>query len=88
MRFQGKVVVVTGASAGIGLATAEALAVEGASLVVVGRTQAPLDAAAEKLRTAGGPLLACCVVAVCFLTVHLLTGSPLLKSLSLICEFV
>src|SRR5262249_60785122 len=43
LRFNGDVVVVTGAAGGIGRATAEALAELGATTVLVGRTQAKLD---------------------------------------------
>ena len=49
----GKVAVVTGASRGIGRATAEALAAEGASVVLTSRTQADLDAAAAEMQQAG-----------------------------------
>ena len=45
---------VTGASRGIGLATARALCAEGASVLLVARSQAPLDAALETCRAGGG----------------------------------
>ncbi|OLP61601.1 oxidoreductase [Xaviernesmea oryzae] len=44
-RFENKVVVVTGATSGIGLATAKAFAAEGASVFITGRRQAALEAA-------------------------------------------
>ena len=44
-RFENKVVVVTGGTSGIGLATATAFAREGASVFITGRRQAALDAA-------------------------------------------
>jgi len=44
-RFQDKVVIVTGGTTGIGLATAKAFAAEGASVFVTGRRQEALDAA-------------------------------------------
>jgi len=53
-RLDGKVAVVTGASAGIGRAVFERFGAEGARLVGVGRNQANLDAAAEAARAAGG----------------------------------
>jgi 3-oxoacyl-[acyl-carrier protein] reductase len=49
----GQVYVVTGGSRGLGLATAEVLVEEGASVVLAGRTQAALDAAAAGLQDAG-----------------------------------
>ena len=45
---EGKVCVVTGASRGIGLATAKLLAAEGASVLLVARSEAALRAAAEQ----------------------------------------
>jgi NAD(P)-dependent dehydrogenase (short-subunit alcohol dehydrogenase family) len=51
MTFDDKVVIVTGASSGIGLATAEAFAREGAQLVLVGRNQDGLDAALKSVST-------------------------------------
>ncbi len=52
----GRVALVTGASSGIGLATAKALAVAGARLALVSRSEARLRAAAEEVaRTGGGP---------------------------------
>jgi len=47
--------VVTGGSKGMGLAIAESLANEGASVAVMARNQRALDAAAEKLRALGAP---------------------------------
>ncbi|MCB4804691.1 SDR family NAD(P)-dependent oxidoreductase [Methylobacterium brachiatum] len=44
-RFENKVVVVTGATSGIGLATAKAFSQEGASVFITGRRQDALDAA-------------------------------------------
>lgn len=48
-RFQNKVVVVTGATSGIGLATAKAFANEGASVFVTGRRQDALDRAVREI---------------------------------------
>jgi NAD(P)-dependent dehydrogenase (short-subunit alcohol dehydrogenase family) len=48
--LKGKRAVVTGSTAGIGFATANLLAAEGAQVVVNGRTQARVDAAVERIR--------------------------------------
>ncbi|WBO23726.1 SDR family NAD(P)-dependent oxidoreductase [Sphingomonas abietis] len=48
-KFGNKVVVVTGGTSGIGLATAKAFAAEGASVFVTGRRQAALDAAVKQI---------------------------------------
>jgi 3-oxoacyl-[acyl-carrier protein] reductase len=53
LMLAGKVALVTGASKGIGFAVAQALAAEGARLVINGRDAARLEAAAERLRAAG-----------------------------------
>jgi NADP-dependent 3-hydroxy acid dehydrogenase YdfG len=50
----GKVALVAGASRGMGLAAAAALAAEGASVVMVGRKQHRLDPAVESVCAAGG----------------------------------
>jgi NAD(P)-dependent dehydrogenase (short-subunit alcohol dehydrogenase family) len=49
--LQGKKAVVTGSTAGIGLAIAEALAAEGAAVMLNGRTQARVDAALKHVRS-------------------------------------
>jgi len=51
--FYGKVALVTGASGGIGLATAEAFAKAGASVIVVDHDEEMVDRAAGDLRGAG-----------------------------------
>lgn len=48
-RFDGKVVVITGGTDGIGLTTAKAFAVEGAHVYITGRRQARLDEALKEL---------------------------------------
>src|SRR5713226_4188733 len=48
--FQNKTAIVTGSTAGIGFAIASALAAEGATVVVNGRTQARVDSALAKIR--------------------------------------
>jgi NAD(P)-dependent dehydrogenase (short-subunit alcohol dehydrogenase family) len=56
-RFDDKVVIVTGGTSGMGLATARRLAAEGAAVVLAGRRKAVGDAAAEQIRTSGGTAL-------------------------------
>jgi len=48
-RFENKVVVVTGGTSGIGLASAKAFAAEGASVFITGRRQEALDAAVKAI---------------------------------------
>ena len=50
----GRLALVTGASRGIGAATAEALAREGAHVVLTARTAAGLEAVEERIHAAGG----------------------------------
>lgn len=54
LKLRGKVAVVTGASVGIGLAVADALAGEGVQLVLAARQQERLEAAAADLATRHG----------------------------------
>jgi NADP-dependent 3-hydroxy acid dehydrogenase YdfG len=63
-RLDGKVAVVTGASSGIGEATAEALAEQGAAVVVAARREERLTDLVERIRGGGGRVLA----AVCDVT--------------------
>jgi len=55
--LQGKVVVVTGSSRGIGAAIASAVAEAGASVVLASRKQEGLDEVAEQIRAKGGTAL-------------------------------
>ena len=48
-KFDNKVVVVTGGTSGIGLATAKQFAAQGATVFVTGRRQAELDAAVKAI---------------------------------------
>jgi NAD(P)-dependent dehydrogenase (short-subunit alcohol dehydrogenase family) len=49
----GRVALITGGGGGIGVALAEAMASAGAKVVVVGRSQEPLDVALARVRAAG-----------------------------------
>lgn len=52
--FAGKLALVTGASRGIGAATAEALAAAGAHVILVARTASALEAVDDRIHEAGG----------------------------------
>ncbi|MFF0527487.1 SDR family oxidoreductase [Nocardia amikacinitolerans] len=52
--LSGRIVLITGASSGIGLATAHAVAARGATVLMVARGRADLAAAAESVRAGGG----------------------------------
>jgi NADP-dependent 3-hydroxy acid dehydrogenase YdfG len=52
--LKGRTAVVTGASSGIGRATAEALGAAGAHVVLCGRTASAMDASVEKIAASGG----------------------------------
>jgi NAD(P)-dependent dehydrogenase (short-subunit alcohol dehydrogenase family) len=57
-QLDGAVVVVTGASAGVGRATARAFAEQGARLALLARGSVGLEAAADDVRRAGGSVVA------------------------------
>ncbi|WP_265571222.1 SDR family NAD(P)-dependent oxidoreductase [Sphingomicrobium nitratireducens] len=52
--FEGRIALVTGASRGIGAATAEALAAAGSHVVMVARTAAEMEKVEERIHEAGG----------------------------------
>lgn len=57
-RLEGKVAIITGASSGIGFATAQLFAAQGAKLVVGARRQAELDQLVDQIHSAGGQAVA------------------------------
>ena len=52
-KFSGRIALVTGASRGIGAATAEALAAAGAHVILVARTATALEEVEERIHAAG-----------------------------------
>ena len=58
MQLENKVVIVTGASSGIGYTAAKLFAMEGARLVVCARRQVALDRLVSEIRTKGGEAVA------------------------------
>src|SRR5437763_13932079 len=54
LALTGRACIVTGASSGIGAATARALCAEGSHVLLVGRRAEPLERAAEEARAGGG----------------------------------
>ena len=59
MSFAGKTIIVTGATSGIGRASAEAFGRERGSVVLVGRQEGALAEAADAVRAAGGQAATC-----------------------------
>jgi NAD(P)-dependent dehydrogenase (short-subunit alcohol dehydrogenase family) len=57
LQLTNKLALVSGSTAGIGFAIAEALANEGASVIINGRTQKAVDAGLDKLKNAPGKVL-------------------------------
>ncbi|GJD19709.1 short-chain dehydrogenase/reductase SDR [Rivularia sp. IAM M-261] len=57
LKLEGKVAIITGASSGIGEATAIALAQEGASVAIGARREERLEALAKRIEASGGKVL-------------------------------
>lgn len=57
-RLDGKVAIITGGNSGVGAATAELFAKEGAKVVITARRVPQLEEVADKIRAAGGEVLA------------------------------
>lgn len=60
LQLNSKTALVSGSTAGIGYAIAEALAREGTGVIVNGRTQAAVDQAVARLKAAGGMVAYVC----------------------------
>ena len=56
-RLDGKVAIITGGNSGVGAATAELFAKEGAKVVITARRVPQLEEVAERIRAAGGEVL-------------------------------
>jgi NADP-dependent 3-hydroxy acid dehydrogenase YdfG len=54
MEIKGRLVLITGASSGIGAATAKAMAREGGRILLLARTRSTLEAVAEEIKAGGG----------------------------------
>lgn len=54
LKLQSRTALVTGSTAGIGLAIAKRLAAEGANVLIVGRERGKVDAAVDEIKTFGG----------------------------------
>jgi NAD(P)-dependent dehydrogenase (short-subunit alcohol dehydrogenase family) len=61
MSFAGKTIIVTGATSGIGRATAEAFGRRGGSVVVVGRNETVLKEVSQRVKDGGGQAVSCAV---------------------------
>lgn len=58
MTFENKICIITGAGSGIGSATAKRLAIDGAQVVLIGRTPSKVDAVREEINATGGTAIA------------------------------
>lgn len=78
MRLDGKRALVTGASSGIGLACATALAQAGATVTLVARSEAPLSALADALRETGATVdtVACDITDISAIGAFIAKGDP------------
>lgn len=54
MKLENKIIIITGASKGLGVAMAETCAAEGAKVVLAARSETQLETVADRIRSAGG----------------------------------